>query len=44
MKTKTSGEKTLWIKFLSIANIVAFIAVLVINYLATSLPIAGNTT
>lgn len=44
MKNIFSNEKTLRIKFLSIANIVAFIGVLVINYLATSLPIGGNTT
>ncbi|HRX63991.1 MAG TPA: hypothetical protein P5060_02705 [Candidatus Absconditabacterales bacterium] len=31
-------------KFLLIANIVAFVAVMVINYLATNLPIGGLTT
>ncbi|MCF7835078.1 tryptophan-rich sensory protein [Candidatus Gracilibacteria bacterium] len=40
---KISNKKGL-IGFLAIANIVGFIAVLVINYLATSLPIGGMTT
>lgn len=44
MKKPILSEKKSWLNFLSIANIVAFAAVLVINYLATSLPIGGNTT
>ncbi len=33
-----------WIKVLAIGNILAFIAVLIINYLAVSMPIGGMTT
>lgn len=44
MKKLILSEKKSWLTFLSIANIIAFAAVLVINYLATSLPIGGNTT
>lgn len=44
MKKPILSEKKSWINFLSIANIVAFAAVLVINYLANALPIGGNTT
>jgi len=38
------SKKINWLTVLWIANIVAFVAVLVINYLATSLPIGGMTT
>lgn len=45
MKLFKSKKKTpLSTKFLIIANIVAFIAVIVVNYLATSLPIWGLST
>ncbi len=37
-------KKLHWLTVLGIANVVAFLAVLVINYLATSLPIWGMTT
>jgi len=37
-------KKINWLTVLWIANIVAFLAVLLINYLATSLPIGGMTT
>lgn len=33
-----------WIKVLAIGNILAFIAVLIINYLAVSIPLGGMTT
>lgn len=37
-------KKTHWLTVLGITNIVAFLAVLVINYLANSLPIGGMMT
>ena len=33
-----------WLKVLGIVNIVAFLGVLVVNYLAVNLPIGGMTT
>lgn len=42
MKVKSS--KNFWLSFLAIANVLAFLAVLVINYLAVNLPIGGMTT
>jgi len=44
LKSIKSKECIFGLKFLVIANIVAFIAVIVINYLATSLPIWGLST
>lgn len=41
---KKDTKKWSRLKFLAIGNIVAFVAVLVINYLAVSLPIGGMTT
>ena len=40
---KTS-KTNVWIKVLGIANIVAFLGVLAINYLAVQLPLGGMTT
>ncbi|MDD3263175.1 MAG: hypothetical protein PHR61_05050 [Candidatus Absconditabacteria bacterium] len=37
-------ERNFWLSFLAIANILAFGAVVVVNYLATSLPIGGLST
>ncbi len=42
-KTEKSSKKS-WLDFLAIANILWFIAVIVVNYLATSLPIWWMTT
>jgi hypothetical protein len=36
---KAKSEKNFWLSFLGISNLVAFVAVVVVNYLATSLPI-----
>jgi len=38
------AEKNFWLSFLGIANLVAFVAVVIVNYLATSLPIWWMST
>ena len=44
VKKTDKPQKKWWLGFLAIANILWFIAVIVVNYLATSLPIWGMTT
>jgi hypothetical protein len=44
LKTTNQAKKTSWISVLAIANIVAFVAILIMNYLAVSLPLGGMTT
>ena len=41
---KKISKKNLWFKVLGIVNVVAFLGVLIVNYLAVSLPIGGMTT
>ena len=43
-KTPIKRKQNKRITILGIANVVAFVAVIVVNYLATSLPIGGMTT
>lgn len=43
-KWVNAPKKSIWLNVLSIGNVLAFIAVVVVNYLAVSLPIGGNTT
>ena len=40
----TSQKKGSWIKALAIGNIIAFGIVLIVNYLAVSIPLGGMTT
>lgn len=42
--TSTKLVKNSWLKFLAISNVIAFVAVIVVNYLAVNLPIWGLTT
>lgn len=44
LKTTKSKKSNFWLKMLGIANIVAFLGVIVVNYLAVQLPIGGMTT
>ena len=44
VKSLYKPQKTWWLGFLALSNIILFAAVIVINYLATSLPIWWNTT
>lgn len=44
LKVVNKSQKKSWLVVLGIVNILAFVAVIVINYLATSLPIWWNTT
>lgn len=37
-------KKSSWLAVLAIVNVIAFVAVLVVNYLAVNLPIGGMTT
>jgi len=43
-KTVKKSKTNFWLKVLGIANIVAFLGVIAINYLAVQLPIGGMTT
>ena len=43
-KAPVKKPKKTWLTVLGIANIVVFLAVIIINYLAVSLPIGGMTT
>lgn len=40
----TKSKKSSWLGVLAIANVLAFLGVLVVNYLAVSLPLGGMTT
>jgi hypothetical protein len=40
----TPQKKGSWIKALAVGNIIAFIIVLIVNYLAVSIPLGGMTT
>ena len=44
IKVEKKKKTKSWLGILVIANCIAFIAVLIINYLAVSLPIGGSTT
>jgi len=44
VKVVSKSKKSSWLGLLSIGNIIAFIAVLIVNYLAVSLPLGGMTT
>ena len=43
-KIVKKSKTNVWLKVLGIANIVAFLGVLVMNYLAVQLPLGGMTT
>ena len=44
VKVTPKSKKRSWLGALAIGNIVAFIIVLIVNYLAVSLPLGGMTT
>lgn len=43
-KIVATPKKTSWLGALVIANILGFIVVLIVNYLAVSIPLGGMTT
>ena len=44
VKSTPKSKKRSWLGVLGIANVVAFVVVLIVNYLAVSLPLGGMTT